>query len=83
MDENRTSRDLIMKLACMISYVLKRWKLIVLIALIGAMGFDTVRTLMYHPRYQASVSATLGSEQKHLFAAGYDTGVYPLAFLYF
>ena len=63
MDENRTSRDLIMKLACMISYVLKRWKLIVLIALIGAMGFDTVRTLMYHPRYQASVSATLGSEQ--------------------
>ena len=52
-----------MKLACMISYVLKRWKLIVLIALIGAMGFDTVRTLMYHPRYQASVSATLGSEQ--------------------
>ena len=61
MDENRTSRDL--KLACMISYVLKRWKLIVLIALIGAMGFDTVRTLMYHPRYQASVSATLGSEQ--------------------
>lgn len=63
MDDNRTSRDLIMKLACMISYVLKRWKLIVLIALIGAMGFDTVRTLMYHPRYQASVSATLGSEQ--------------------
>lgn len=63
MDENRTSRDLIMKLACMISYVLKRWKLIVLIALIGAIGFDTVRTLMYHPRYQASVSATLGSEQ--------------------
>lgn len=63
MDENRTSRDLIMKLACMISYVLKRWKLIVLIALIGAMSFDTVRTLMYHPRYQASVSATLGSEQ--------------------
>lgn len=63
MDENRTSRDLIMKLACMISHVLKRWKLIVLIALIGAMGFDTVRTLMYHPRYQASVSATLGSEQ--------------------
>lgn len=63
MDENRTSRDLIMKLACMISYVFKRWKLIVLIALIGAMGFDTVRTLMYHPRYQASVSATLGSEQ--------------------
>ncbi len=63
MDENRTSRDLIMKLACMISYVLKRWKLIVLIALIGAMGFDTVRTLIYHPRYQASVSATLGSEQ--------------------
>lgn len=63
MDENRTSRDLIMKLACMISYVLKRWKLIVLIALIGAMGFDTVRTLMYHPRYQASVSATLGSKQ--------------------
>lgn len=63
MDENRTSRDLIMKLACMISYVLKRWKIIVLIALIGAMGFDTVRTLMYHPRYQASVSATLGSEQ--------------------
>ena len=63
MDENRTSRDLIMKLACMISYVLKRWKLIVLIALICAMGFDTVRTLMYHPRYQASVSATLGSEQ--------------------
>ena len=63
MDENKTSRDLIMKLACMISYVLKRWKLIVLIALIGAMGFDTVRTLMYHPRYQASVSATLGSEQ--------------------
>ena len=63
MDENRTSRDLIMKLACMISYVLKRWKLIVLIVLIGAMGFDAVRTLMYHPRYQASVSATLGSEQ--------------------
>ena len=31
MDENRTSRDLIMKLACMISYVLKRWKLLSLI----------------------------------------------------
>ena len=63
MDENRTNRDLIMKLACMISYVLRRWKVVLLIVLIGAMGFDTVRTLMYHPRYQASVSATLGAEE--------------------
>ena len=63
MDENRTNRDLIMKLACMISYVLRRWKVVLLIVLIGAMGFDTVHTLMYHPRYQASVSATLGAEE--------------------
>lgn len=63
MDENRTNRDLIMKLACMISYVLRRWKVVLLIVLIGAMGTDTVRTLMYHPRYQASVSATLGAEE--------------------
>ena len=62
MDENRTNRDLIMKLACMISYVLRRWKVVLLIVLIGAMGFDTVRTLMYHPRYQASVSATLDGQ---------------------
>ena len=38
MDENRTNRDLIMKIACMISYVLRRWKVVLLIVLIGAMA---------------------------------------------
>lgn len=62
MEENKQNQVMILRLSCVISSILKKWKVIILVCLVCGMGFDVVKTLTYKPLYSTSLTATLTQE---------------------
>lgn len=60
-DNNRQTLILYTKLSCVIVSILKKWKSIILIALICGISFDVVKTISYVPKYTSSATAILSS----------------------
>lgn len=61
MDNQQHNRDFILRLTCVISSLLKKWKNIFLCMLICAIGLDVYKTLTYVPQYSSTMTAILDS----------------------
>lgn len=62
MEHSNQNQDIILKLTCIFSSLLKRWKLFVLWVLLFGIVLDVYKTLTYQPQYISSITATLSSE---------------------
>ena len=61
MNENRQTRDFILIISCVLTSVLKCWKMILASIAFFAMLSDGIQTLLYHPQYASSVQVSLNS----------------------
>lgn len=55
------NKNLILKLTCVLSSLLKQWKIIILIMIVCGMGLDVFKTITYHPQYASTMQAVLTS----------------------
>lgn len=62
MKENQQSQDFIVKIICVISTLLKKWRGILLVMLVCGMAVDFYKTFTYHPQYSSSMRAVLKLE---------------------
>lgn len=60
---SQQNRDFIIKMTCVISSILKKWKGIILVMLVCGVGLDIYETLTYVPQYSASMTAVLKLEE--------------------
>lgn len=61
-DNNRQSLILFTKISCVIISILRKWRFIILIALVCGTSFDVVKTMTYVPQYASSATAILSSD---------------------
>ena len=61
MMDNYQNRNLILKLTCVVSSLLKQWKIVLSIMIVCGMGLDVFKTVTYHPQYSATMQASLTS----------------------
>lgn len=62
MDGIKENRQLIMKLSCVVSNIIKKLHIVLLIMLICGVGNDVIKTLTYQPLYAASMNAMMVTE---------------------
>lgn len=62
MEENKQNQLIILRMTCVLSSILKKWKVIVLLMLVCGIGFDMFKTVIYQPLYRSSLTATLTQE---------------------
>lgn len=65
MMENKQNHNLILKLTCIITSILRHWKSLILVVLIGGCGFDIFKSVTYAPQYSASLKAVLKLEENN------------------
>lgn len=53
----------IIKLTCIISSILKRWRMIIIVVLISGIGVDVISTITYTPQYVSTMQAVLNLEK--------------------
>ena len=61
-DNNRQTLILFTKLSCVIVSLIKKWRMIILAALISGISFDVVKTVTYVPQYASTATAILSGE---------------------
>ena len=62
MQNQNQNQELIVRFTCVLSSILKKWRLVIIVAIICGISLDVFRTLTYRPMYASSVTATLNSE---------------------
>ncbi len=60
---NNQNSNIIVKLQCIISTVLKSWRTIIIVALVAGIGLDVYETLTYSPSYVSSLQGVLDLER--------------------
>ena len=63
MSENNQNRDLMIKITCIVSSILHKWKTILFVVLLFGIIVDVGKTLQYEPKYVSSLSASLGGQE--------------------
>lgn len=63
MSENNQNRDLLIKISCIVSSILQKWKTILFVVLLFGIVIDVGKTLQYEPKYVSSLSASLGGQE--------------------
>ena len=62
-ENNRQTLILYKSICCVIVSILKKWRSIILIALVCGISFDVVKTVNYIPQYSSTATAILKGEE--------------------
>lgn len=62
MNQSNQNQDIVLRLTCVFSSLLKKWKWFIVCIIIFGMALDMYRTFTYQPQYVSSATATLSSE---------------------
>ncbi|MCD7840261.1 MAG: hypothetical protein LUG46_06535, partial [Erysipelotrichaceae bacterium] len=60
---NNQNPDTIIKITCIISSILKKWRTIFIVMLISGIGLDIISTITYTPQYVSTMQAVLNLER--------------------
>lgn len=61
--DSQQNHDFMFKFTCIISSLLKKWKVLFLVMLIFGVSFDVLKTITYVPQYSSSMTAILKLEE--------------------